>query len=88
LTRGTKPLCREPLCDGDRAGSGVERVGRRFCCIGFDLTLAQAGERRLGFREGTLKDWRFFDAAAPRDTERSGRAFAVKGRYSQNSRSL
>src|SRR5271166_5239307 len=66
----TETLGGELLGDGDRAGRGIERVERRLGGICLDLVLAQAVERRLGFRERAGENRGAFDAAAARDPDR------------------
>src|SRR6516162_1551236 len=70
----TETLGRELLGDGDRAGRGIERLERRLGRICLDLVLAQAGERRLGFRERAGENRGTLDAAAACDPDRLRRS--------------
>src|SRR6516164_9059699 len=63
-------LGREFLSDGDRAGRGIEGIERRLGRICLDLMLAQAVERRLGFRERARENRGILDAAPARDPDR------------------
>jgi hypothetical protein len=72
LQARTETFGREFL--GDRTDRGIERVERRLGCICLDLMLAQAGERRLGFRERAGENRGTLDAASPCDPDRLRRA--------------
>ena len=65
-----EPLGRKLLGNRNRAGRGVERFERRLGGISLELSFAQPGKRRLGFRERAFENRSRLDTTAPRDPDR------------------